>query len=348
MKIALVAPPLLPVPPLRYGGVERVVGVLADGLNARGHDVTLFAPGDSRVTCRLVPTVPSGLWNEGFHPGPAPHFARTTAMVLDAAADFELIHSHLDQYGFDLAESSPTPVVSTIHGRTDIDPIAGAIAGHADIRLVAISDSQRTFAPLGNWIATVHHGLDFSGVAAGEGRGGYLLFVGRLSHDKGIEETVELARRSGHRLLIAAKALDPREREIYENVIAPAVDEGVVDFLGEVDEAERDSLLGDALATVMLSRWPEPFGLVAIESLATGTPLIATRSGALPDIVIDGEDGYIVDDVAGGIAAVTRVGGLDRARIRARALKRFSAARMVDDYVAVYERVLQGGFHSEP
>ena len=348
MKIALVAPPLLPVPPLRYGGIERIVGVLAEGLHARGHDVTLFAPGDSRVSCRLVATVPAGLWNDGFHPDPRRYYERTTEMVLEAAPAFDIVHGHLDQYGFELADRCPVPSVSTIHGRTDIDPIAGCIERRPNTPLVAISNSQRAFAPTGNWVATVYHGLPFDGVTAGAGDGGYLCFVGRLSADKGVAETVELARRTGRRLKIAAKAIAPDEREIYETVVAPAEREGVVEYMGELDDRERDELFGGALATVMLSRWPEPFGLVAIESLAAGTPVIAARSGALPEIVIDGKDGFVVDDVAAGAAAVDLVSGLDRARIRASALERFSAARMVDNYVAVYERLVSGGSQRAP
>ncbi len=345
MKIALVAPPLLPVPPVRYGGVERIVGVLADGLLARGHDVTLFAPGDSRFAGRLIATVPEGVWNGGFQPDPANHFRRTVDLALTNAADFDVIHSHLDHNGFELAERSPVPVLSTLHGRTDKDPLAGAIRAHSSVPLVAISNSQRSFVPEGNWVATIHHGLDFSSVQLGPGGGGYLAFVGRLSPDKGVDATVELARRAGLTLRVAAKVLDPGERSVYDTVVAPAVAEGVVEFLGELGEADRDKLMGEALATVMLSRWPEPFGLVAIESMATGTPLIASRSGALPEIVGEGIDGFVVDDAVAGAAVVPQLANLDRARIRARTLDRFAAARMLDDYEQVYRQMVA---HSDP
>ena len=354
MRIALVSPPLVAVPPVRYGGLERIVGVLADGLLERGHEVTLFAPGDSqfggsRSGGRLVATVPEALWNDGFHSDPREHYRATVELVLEQASHFDIVHSHLDANGFDMAERSPVPVISTLHGRTDSDPLAGAIRAHPNVALVAISEAQRSFVPEGNWIATILHGLDFSTapdysarqVDAGED--GYLVFVGRLSHDKGVAETVELARLARRRLVVAAKVLDPLEKEIYETIIAPAVADGVVDFRGEVDERERDRLMGEAVATIMLSRWPEPFGLVAIESLATGTPLIAARSGALPEIVVDGVDGFIVDDPAAGAAAVDRIASLDRARIRARAIERFSAARMLDDYERVFDRIVAGG-----
>jgi len=341
LKIALVAPPLLPVPPLRYGGLERIVGVLAEGLLERGHEVTLFAPGDSTFSGELVPTVPSGLWKEGFLPDPSEYFARTREMVTERARDFDLIHSHLDQHGFALADASPVPVIATIHGRTDGDTIATAIRAHPNALLVAISNSQRSFVPDANWVATIYHGLQLANVPQGAG-GAELVFVGRTSGDKGIDEIVEVARRAGRRLVVAAKVLDPRERHMFDTVIVPAIEEGVVEYVGEVDEAERDRLVGASLATVMLSRWPEPFGLVAIESLATGTPVIASRRGALPEIVVDGVDGFVVDDAAAGAAAVERVAGLDRPRIRERAIERFGAARMLDDYEDVFRRVVSG------
>src|SRR4051794_29093088 len=262
-------------------------------------------------------------------------------MVTGRARDFDLIHSHLDQHGFALANASPVPVIATIHGRTDGDTIATAIRAHPNALLVAISNSQRSFVPDANWVATIYHGLQLANVPQGAG-GAELVFVGRTSGDKGIDEIVEVARRAGRRLVVAAKVLDPRERHMFDTVIVPAIEEGVVEYVGEVDEAERDRLVGASLATVMLSRWPEPFGLVAIESLATGTPVIASRRGALPEIVVDGVDGFVVDDAAAGAAAVERVPQLDRARIRQRALERFGAARMLDEYEDVYRRVVSG------
>jgi glycosyltransferase involved in cell wall biosynthesis len=348
VKIGLVAPPLLPVPPARYGGVERIVAVLADELDARGHDVTLFAAGDSTAGGRLVPTVPRALWQDGFVAEPALYFARSRELVLGAAHDFDVIHSHLDDHGLDLARDSPVPVVSTIHARTDTDPLAERLAALRHGSLVAISESQRCFVPDARWLATIHHGLPLASSPQGDGRGGYLLFLGRLSADKGVAEAVEVARVVGVRLVIAAKALAPNEAEVYSKVVAPAVSEGIAEFVGEVDEPTRDQLLGGALATVMMSRWPEPFGLVAIESLATGTPVIAQRSGALPEIVIHGRDGYIVDGPAQAARALASVAELNRAAIRASALARFSAERMVDEYEDVYARAIahSQGVHS--
>ena len=339
VRIALVAPPLLSIPPVRYGGVERIVAVLADALPRRGHDVTLFAPGDSVFAGDLVATVPRGLWSEGFHPDPSAQYRHTVDLVRDRLDEFDVIHSHLDQRGFALADRSPSTVVATLHGRTDTDPLAGALRANRDASVIAVSDSQRSFVPEANWIATIYHGLPLESSPAGEGRGGYLLFVGRLSSDKGVAEAVEAARIASRRLVIAAKALAPNEMEVYERTVLPAVREGIVEFLGEVERTQRDELFAAAEATIMLSRWPEPFGLVAIESLATGTPVITARSGALPEIVEHGIDGFVVDDPQQAADAVARVHALDRTLIRRRALERFSQERMVDEYEEIYTRV---------
>ncbi len=342
LRIALVAPPVVPVPPLRYGGTERIVGVLADQLHARGYEVTLYAAGNSRVACRLVPVVPQALWRSGFDGNPAPFFEREVDMVLRDAARYDIIHSHLEGRGFELARNSPTPVVSTLHGRVDVGPTALMLDRYLDVGLVAISADQRSHYPDANWLAVVHNGLPLEQMPLGSGDGGYLLVVGRLAPEKGIPQAIELSRRSGLPLVVAAKAIEPREVEIYESFVAPASALGHVRFVGEVGGAARDQLFANARATVMLGDWPEPFGLVAIESLAAGTPVIARRAGALPEIVESGTDGFVVDDVDGAVDIIARLGELDRATIRQRALARFSAERMVDGYVDVYERVLAG------
>ena len=350
VRIALVAPPLLSIPPVRYGGVERIVAVLADALHRRGQEVTLFAPGDSVFAGNLVVTVPRGLWSDGFHPDPSAHYQHTLELVLHRAGQFDVIHSHLDQHGFALAGAAASAVVATLHGRTDTDPLAGALRANRHVPVIAVSNSQRSFVPEANWIATIYHGLPLESSPTGDGGGDYLLFVGRLSSDKGVAEAVQAARLAGRRLVIAAKALAPNEIEVYERTVVPAVREGVVEFVGEVERAQRDDLFAAAEATIMLSRWPEPFGLVAIESLATGTPVIAARSGALPEIVEHGVDGFIVDDPDGAAAALAGVNGLDRSLIRRRALERFSEERMVDEYEEIYTRVAapSQGAHSNP
>ena len=336
LSIAMVAPPFLAVPPPRYGGTERIVGVLAEGLQRRGHDVTVFASGDSRVQARLVPTVPESLWRYGEEAQALPYMERTVEQVARYDAHFDVIHSHLEWHSFEFARRSTTPVVSTLHGRIDIGQTAEVIGSFPDIRLIAISDKQRSFWPDHNWLATIYHGLPFDDTVLGTGDGGYLLFIGRLTPEKGLDDAVELARRTGMPLFVAAKAIDPHEVEHYHEVVEPAERDGIVTFLGEVGPPARDMLLADALATVMLGGWPEPFGLVAVESLATGTPLIARRAGALPEIVRHGVDGFVVDDLDAAVAAVGELRDLDRARIRNDALSRFSSERMVDEYEDVF------------
>ena len=269
--------------------------------------------------------------------------ARINDQVAQSADEFDVIHSHVDWYGFELATRVATPVVSTLHGRIDIGPTADVIASYPEIGLVAISERQRSFWPDQNWLATIHHGLPLDEVLVGSGSGGYLLFVGRLTPEKGVDAAVELARRAGLSLVIAAKAIDPHELAIYRDVVEPAERAGIVTFLGEVGVPARDRLFADARATVMLGEWPEPFGLVAVESLAAGTPLIARRAGALPEIVREGVDGFVVDDMDAAVAAVGEVAKLDRMPIREGALTRFSADRMVDDYERLFAAVVAIG-----
>ncbi len=340
LRIALVAPPMKSVPPVGYGGTERIVAALAEGLHARGHEVTLFASGDSEAAGTIEPTVPAALWDSGFDGDATYYLQHTVARVWDEAGRFDIIHSHLENYGFALARHCPTPVVSTLHGRLDNPGLPELLAEYHDIPLVAISDNQRRWQPDLGWVGTVHHGLPLASMPFRRRPGDHLTVIGRISPEKGIAEAIELARMAGLPLDIAAKVHRPEEHELFASLVQPAIDEGIVLFHGELPPEGRDPLLAGALATLMLGGWPEPFGLVAIESLATGTPVIARRAGALPEIVEPGIDGFLVDDVIEARAALERVPSLDRERIRARALERFSTERMTRDYEAVYERVL--------
>lgn len=342
MRIALVASPFLPVPPRAYAGTERVIEVLAAGLHRRGHAVTLFAPGDSRVECELVPTIDRSLWSRSDSPeDPQPFFELTRARVWRERERFDVIHSHLEAHGFQFARHCPTPVVSTLHGRLDLPGLPELIAEFSEIPLVSVSDNQRRWYPQANWVATVHHGLALESMTHSDRPGGYLALVGRLSPEKGIAEAVQLARQVGLPLRVAAKQRSPEEQRLYREVLEPAVREGVAEYLGEIGPPERDALYAGALATLMLGAWPEPFGLVAIESLAAGTPVIARKAGALPEIIEHGVDGFLVDDVIEASLAIDRVRSLDRGRIRERALARFSADCMVDAYERVYRRVVE-------
>jgi glycosyltransferase involved in cell wall biosynthesis len=340
LRIALLAAPMVPVPPVAYGGTERVVGALATELLNRGHDVTVYASGDSTVDGRLVAVTPRALWPSGYRGDVSAHILRAVERCWSDADRFDIVHSHVEGFGFPFARHSSVPVVSTLHGRLDIAGMPELIEEFDDIPLIALSDSQRRWAPEANWVGVVPNGLPLDHMPTAPAAGDYLLFVGRVSPDKGVAEAVALARRIGAPLKMAAKILERGERELYEQVVAPAVDAGEVEFLGELPSSARDPLFASARATLMLGGWPEPFGLVAIESLATGTPVIARRAGALPEIVEHGIDGYLVDDVVEAEQAVRMLGRLDRRRIRRRALERFSAARMAERYEAIYRSLV--------
>lgn len=343
MRIALVSTPMLPVPPPTYAGTERVVAALADVLIARGHDVTLFAPGDSTIEGgTLIPTIERSLWSTEYRGDVSAHVSISVAKAWANHERFDVIHSHIETMGFLFARHCPTPVVSTLHGRLDQAGAPELLEEFSDIPLVSISDSQRRFSPEAHWVATIHHGLPFAGAPFSDQPGDYLAVVGRITPEKGIEESIELARRTGMPLRIAGKVYDEHEQHHFAEVVQPALDDPDVDleFLGEIDPQARDPLYAGALATLMLGAWPEPFGLVAIESLATGTPVIARRAGGLTETVEHGIDGFLVDDVTEAELAVQQARELDRRTIRERALERFSPDRMAEEYEAVYRQVI--------
>jgi glycosyltransferase involved in cell wall biosynthesis len=341
MRIGMVAPPVVRVPPVKYAGTERIVAALADGLVARGHHVRLFASGDSTAGSETVPVIPEAGWN-GHSTGDNGSYAMLAAMTaLDHADGLDLVHSHLDVMGLPLARRAPCPVVTTFHARLDLPGIYESVRAFGKAPLVAISESQRRWHPDANWVATIPHGLPLRHMPFSDRAGEYLAVVGRASPDKGIAEAIEVAQAAAVPLRIAAKALDPAEHDYVARYITPALGDGV-EFLGELGSSERDPLLAGALATLMLGAWPEPFGLVAIESLATGTPVIARRAGALPEIVEHGIDGFLVDDLTEARLAVKLAPGLDRARIRERAIERFDVERMVTAYERLYRTLLAG------
>ena len=341
LQIALVAPPLIPIPPLRYAGTERVVAALADGLVERGHHVTLFASGDSTAGSETVAVLPAAAWG-GRSTGDNTVYGMLAAMAaLERADRFDIVHSHVDAMSLPLAREARVPVLTTFHARLDLPGLYEAVHAFGRAPLVAISESQRRWHPDANWVATIPHGLPLRAMPFGPEPGPYLVVVGRATAEKGIAEAIEVAVESGLPLRIAAKALNASERSYLATHILPAVGPAV-EFLGEIGPEERDPLLAGARATLMLGAWPEPFGLVAIESLATGTPVIARRAGALTEIVEHGVDGFLVDDLSEARLAVSLVGDLDRTRIRERAIARFNVDRMVSAYERVYLELVQG------
>jgi glycosyltransferase involved in cell wall biosynthesis len=287
-------------------------------------------------------TVPEALRPAGYLGDPLPWFHLTMQHVVDRVAEFDLIHSHLEWASLLLARISPVPVVATFHGRLDT-PWATALLRDAPPGLIAISENQAGTHPEVPWEAIVHNGLRLDDAPFDRRRGEELCFVGRVAVEKGIIDAIEIAKRSGRRLRIAAKiAPGGPERDFHEKVFVPALQSAgsQVEFLGELSQPDRDQLFAESYASLMPGAWPEPFGLVAIEALATGTPVIARRSGALPEIIRDGIDGFFGDDVDAMAFKVGRVETLDRAAIRASVIERFSAARMADGYEAAYARVL--------
>jgi glycosyltransferase involved in cell wall biosynthesis len=342
LRIAQVAPPIESVPPSGYGGTERVVYELVCQLVERGHDVTTFASGDSDVPGRRIETVPEALRPAG-SADHSPWVLRTLSLAADHAAEFDVIHSHLEWSGLLLPRMTRTPVVATFHGRLDF-PWARELLGDADAHLVAISENHAgTHAEL-DW-TVIHNGLTLDDKPSGGRRDDALCFVGRVAPEKGIVEAIEVAQLAGRPLRIAAKVgVTPAEVDYDEQVFRPALKAAgrSVEYLGELDEAERDELFATSDATVMPGSWPEPFGLVAIESLACGTPVLARRVGALPEIIRDGIDGYFGDDARQLAFRVDDVAGLDRDAIRESVVDRFSSSRMADAYEDLYRRIMAG------
>jgi len=340
LRIAQVAPPLERVPPVAYGGTERIVHELTTELVRRGHDVTVFASGDSEVPTRLVATVDRALRPAGIEGDSGGWFAATVKQVVEQATDFDVIHSHLEWWSLPLVRVSPVPVVATFHGRLDL-PWADRAFRDAPRGLVAISRHQAHTHPTVPW-TIIHNGLSLDRAPFSERPGETFCFVGRVDAEKGIIEAIEIAERTGRPLRIAAKVGNlARDRAYYEDVFLPALkrDGSLVEYLGELRPADRDRLFSESYATLMPGAWPEPFGLVSIESLACGTPVLARRVGALPEIVRDGVDGFFGDDATAMAFYADRVGGLDRLAIRERVVERFSAARMTDRYEELYSRM---------
>ena len=349
LRIALVSTPMLPVPPPTYAGTERVVAALGNELVERGHEVTLFAPGDSSFPGELVATPERSLWSIGYQGDVSSLINVTLARVWADVERFDIVHSHVETLGFLFARHCPVPVLTTLHGRLDVSGIPELLEEFRDIPLVAISESQRRWSPDANWVATIHHGLPLHQMPFSPTPGDYLAFVGRVTPEKGIADCIEVARAVGMPLRIAAKVYDEHEKQHFAEVVAPAIAAGSVEFLGELAQPERDALYAGAAATLMLGAWPEPFGLVAIESMATGTPVIARRAGALTETIEHGATGFLVDDEIEAELAIRFVRDLDRTNVRERVVRRFSPDRMADEYEGAYRRLVgRGAREREP
>jgi glycosyltransferase involved in cell wall biosynthesis len=342
MRIAQVAPLFESVPPRMYGGTERVVSYLTEELVRQGHEVTLFASGDSETSARLVAGCPRALWQEPGCRDTLPHHVRLVELVAREADRFDVIHFHLDYVHFPAVGRLPCPTVTTLHGRLHPPDEEALFDAYSRVPLVSISDDQRRPIPRANWQATVHHGMPLDVHTFREGPGSYLAFLGRVSPEKGLDKAVEIARLAGMPLRVAAK-IYPEERPYYERVIEPLFRASPwVEFVGEVGGASKDAFLGGAFALLFPIEWAEPFGLVMIESLACGTPVVAFRRGSVPEVMTDGVTGFVVDDVPGAVEAVRATAGLDRRACRRAFVERFGVARMTRDYQAVYRRLVVG------
>jgi glycosyltransferase involved in cell wall biosynthesis len=342
MKIAQVAPLYESCPPQLYGGTERVVSYLTGELVRQGHEVTLFASGDSqteatlRAPCeralRLYPECKDAL---PYHLVMLNHVARSAEM-------FEIIHFHIDQLHFPLFAPLWSKTLTTAHGRLDLPDLPALFREFPMMPLASISEAQRAPLLWANWYGTVHHGLPTDLYDLGRGNGGYLAFIGRICPEKGVDKAVKIARRVGLPLKIAAK-VDKVDYDYYNARIKPLLKEPGVEFIGEIGEREKREFLGQAMALLFPIDWPEPFGLAVIEAMANGTPVIACRRGAVPEVLDHGTTGFIVDNVDEAVAAVPRAIALDRRAIRRRFERRFSAERMAGDYLALYDEVLRRG-----
>jgi len=338
MKIAQIAPLWESVPPKLYGGTERIVSYLTEELVRQGHEVTLFASGDSQTAADLRAACPEAL---RLQRGPVNRDAPLLLMQERAfgaeAGSFDLIHSHLDFLSFPMSRRCTTPVLTTLHGRLDLPELVPVYREYADMPVVSISDAQRTPLPQANWQGTVYHGLPdlytFHPAA-----GSYLAYLGRICPEKRPDHAIEIAKRVGMPLRIAAK-VDPVDREYFDRQIVPLLDHPLVEYLGEITDAEKCDFLGEAAAVLCTYDWPEPFGIVLIEALACGTPVLAYRRGSIPEIVEDGVTGFICEDLNEMAAAIERLPLIQRQRCRHAFEARFTVQRMVEDYLTLYERM---------
>jgi len=339
MRIAQIAPLTEAIPPQRYGGTERVVHWLTEELVALGHDVTLFASGDSRTSATLEPMWPRALRHDGAICDPNALHMSVLELVRRRAAEFDFLHFHLDYYPFSLFSRQATPFVTTWHGRLDLPEHQVVFATFPDAPIVSISDAQRTPVPRAGWVRTVHHGMPAGLLTPRHVKPTYLAFLGRISPEKAVDRAIAIAVRAGLPLKIAAK-VDKVDVEYFERKIRPVLDQPQVDYIGEIGDEEKSEFLSGALALLAPIAWPEPFGLVMIEAMACGTPVIAFNRGSVPEVIEDGRTGFIVEDEDGAVAALDRLAQLSRAGIRRRFEERFTATRMAEDYLAVYRSLM--------
>ena len=342
MKIAQVAPLTEAVPPKLYGGTERIVSYLTDQLAELGHEVTLFASGDSVTKATLEPVWPCALrLDSSMRDYLAPHIVMLE-QVARRSDEFDIVHLHVDYLGYPILQRTNTPFLATLHGRLDLPELAPLYEMFDEVPVVSISDSQREPLPHAAYIATVPHGIPARLLLPGFGAGGYLAFLGRISPEKAPDAAIRIAAAAGILLKIAAK-VDNVDRQYFAERIEPMLGAAHVEFIGEIADDEKGEFLGNATGLLFPIAWREPFGLAMIEAMACGTPVIAFRNGSVPEVVDNGVTGFIVDDEDEAAAATRELRGLDRARIRRVFEERFTARRMAEDYLSIYRRLIARG-----
>jgi glycosyltransferase involved in cell wall biosynthesis len=340
MRIAQIAPLFESVPPKMYGGTERVVHGLTEELVKRGHEVTLFASGDSTTSAKLVPCCERGLRLEqsvaDFHA----YTVIQLGMVYTRANEFDIIHNHVDYFAFPFTRLTPVPTVTTLHGRLDIREVRQVYPYFPDLPVVSISNAQRVHLPNAHWVGTVYNGIDVESFTLRRKPGSYLAFLGRIAHEKRPDRAIEIARAVGMPIKIAAK-IDPSDRLYFEQAITPLLRHPLVDYVGEIDEDAKDEFLGNAYALLFPIDWPEPFGITLIEAMATGTPVIASACGSVPEVLEDNVTGFVCQNLREMIDAVDRITQLSREACRQRVIDHFTAAQMAEKYEVIYQKLLR-------
>ncbi|MGH9764676.1 MAG: glycosyltransferase family 4 protein, partial [Blastocatellia bacterium] len=342
MKIAQVAPLYESVPPPGYGGTERVVSWLTEELVRQGHDVTLFASGDSITDAQLVAVCPKALRTDPDCRDQFAHHVLLLEQVRKRSGEFDIVHFHVDYLHFPVSRQNKITHLTTLHGRLDIPDLVGIYEEFSEMPVVSISKKQREPLDWINWVGNVYHGLPENQYSLHPNEGRYLAFIGRISPEKRPDRVIEIATAARIPVKIAAK-IDRADREYFENVIKPLLDNPLVEFIGEIGDAQKNDFLGNALACLFPIDWPEPFGLTMIEAMACGTPTIAFRNGSVPEIIQHGVNGFIVDGMEAAIRAVERLPLIDRRTCRAVFEKRFTSRRMASDYLRIYEQQIARG-----
>lgn len=342
MRIAQVGPLVESVPPQLYGGTERVVHYLTEELVRQGHDVTLYASGDSLTSASLRPMCAKALRLEGECHNQGVYHLLMLEKVFQEAKQYDIIHFHVDILQFPMARRIPVPQVTTLHGRLDSKVLLAVYREFNEMPVISISNAQRSPLPMANWQGTVYNGLPEFLFRFHSEPGKYLAFLGRISPEKGIEKAIEIAKRAGMELRIAAK-IDSTDLEYFQEKVKPLLNHPLIKFMGELGESEKGDFLGNAHALLFPIDWPEPFGLVMIEAFACGTPVIAFPHGSVPEIMRNGLTGFVVNNIADAVAAVNRVSMLNRSRCRKVFEQKFTARRMAAGYLDIYQNLVYLG-----